>query len=203
MATWKLIVENYGKIKSAEIEMAPLTLFVGDNNTGKSYLLALLWGIEKFGVKALLGEHCANTDEANVLVNWICDQIDMAKEKQSVDISLKEVSDELQSFINLRLKKQKSSLVRRIFNSKNVEIGKLSIELGNIEDLVLHIEANEESPFVNLNINKERRIGIGQSLVTNRMHRNAEGLRSFLVQGIYSCIMDIGIGEDESDACVY
>lgn len=30
MASWKLIVEDYGKIKSAEIEVAPLTLFVGD-----------------------------------------------------------------------------------------------------------------------------------------------------------------------------
>lgn len=54
MASWKLIVENYGKIKSAEIEVAPLTLFVGDNNSGKSYLLALLWGIEHFGVEELM-----------------------------------------------------------------------------------------------------------------------------------------------------
>lgn len=33
---WKLKVKGYGKIKSAEIEIAPLTLFVGDNNSGKS-----------------------------------------------------------------------------------------------------------------------------------------------------------------------
>ena len=42
---WKLKVAGYGKIESAEIEMAPLTLFVGDNNSGKSYLMSLLWGI--------------------------------------------------------------------------------------------------------------------------------------------------------------
>ena len=35
---WKLKVSGYEKIKSAEIETAPLTLFVGDNNSGKSYL---------------------------------------------------------------------------------------------------------------------------------------------------------------------
>ena len=39
MASWKLRVENYGKIKSAEIEIAPLTLFVGDNNSGKTTFL--------------------------------------------------------------------------------------------------------------------------------------------------------------------
>ncbi len=35
----KLIIEDFGKIKKAEIDISPLTLFVGDNNSGKSYLL--------------------------------------------------------------------------------------------------------------------------------------------------------------------
>ena len=43
--SYKLIVENYGKIEKAELEVAPLTLFVGDNNSGKSYLLSLLWAL--------------------------------------------------------------------------------------------------------------------------------------------------------------
>ena len=42
---YKLIVENYGKIERAEIEVTPLTLFVGDNNSGKSYLLSLIWAL--------------------------------------------------------------------------------------------------------------------------------------------------------------
>lgn len=49
MASWKLCVEDYGKIKSAEMECAPLTLIVGDNNCGKSYLMSLLWGIKNIG----------------------------------------------------------------------------------------------------------------------------------------------------------
>lgn len=40
----KLIIEDFGKIKQAEIEISPLTLFVGDNNSGKSYLLSLIFG---------------------------------------------------------------------------------------------------------------------------------------------------------------
>lgn len=51
---WKLKVSKYGKIESAEIETAPLTLFVGDNNSGKSYLMSLMWGIQNFGMAALL-----------------------------------------------------------------------------------------------------------------------------------------------------
>ena len=41
MGYWKLIVEKFGKIERAEIELAPMTLLVGDNNSGKSYLLSL------------------------------------------------------------------------------------------------------------------------------------------------------------------
>lgn len=50
----KLIIEDFGKIKKAEIDISPLTLFVGDNNSGKSYLLSLIWGI------------CAAEDESGV-----------------------------------------------------------------------------------------------------------------------------------------
>lgn len=63
MASWKLLVKDYGKIKSAEIEMAPLTLFVGDNNSGKSFLLSLLWGIENLGIQAILGNFNDKEDE--------------------------------------------------------------------------------------------------------------------------------------------
>ena len=34
MNTWTMHVEDFGKIKSADIEVAPMTLFVGDNNSG-------------------------------------------------------------------------------------------------------------------------------------------------------------------------
>ena len=42
---WTLHVENFARIESADIEIAPLMCFIGDNNSGKSYIMALLWGI--------------------------------------------------------------------------------------------------------------------------------------------------------------
>jgi hypothetical protein len=42
---WKLLVEGLGKIERAEVEVHPLMLFVGDNNSGKSYLVSVLWGL--------------------------------------------------------------------------------------------------------------------------------------------------------------
>lgn len=77
MAAWKLCIEDYGKIKSAEIEMAPLTLFVGDNNSGKSYLMSLLWGIENLGVETILGAELEKTEEYDELIEWIGEQLDI------------------------------------------------------------------------------------------------------------------------------
>jgi predicted ATPase len=39
---WKLTVEGLGRIEHAEVDVRPLTLFAGPNNSGKSYLASLL-----------------------------------------------------------------------------------------------------------------------------------------------------------------
>lgn len=46
---WTLHVENFAKIEKADVKIAPLVCFVGDNNSGKSYLMSLLWGILTLG----------------------------------------------------------------------------------------------------------------------------------------------------------
>ena len=41
----KLNVENFGKIKSACVELNGFTILVGDNNSGKTYLMQLIYGV--------------------------------------------------------------------------------------------------------------------------------------------------------------
>ena len=36
----QIAVENFGPIEKAEIDLRPLTVFVGEGNTGKAYLSA-------------------------------------------------------------------------------------------------------------------------------------------------------------------
>ncbi len=40
-----LAVENFGPIEKAEIDLRPLTVFVGESNTGKTYLAALIYAL--------------------------------------------------------------------------------------------------------------------------------------------------------------
>lgn len=46
--SWTLEVNNFGKIRQASLEMTPLVILVGKNNTGKSYLASLAWAVLNF-----------------------------------------------------------------------------------------------------------------------------------------------------------
>ena len=41
----KFNISHVGKIESAEIEIKPLTIFIGQNNSGKTYAASSLWAI--------------------------------------------------------------------------------------------------------------------------------------------------------------
>jgi len=43
-----LIIENFKAFRHLEMELAPLTILLGANSTGKSILLLFLAGIENF-----------------------------------------------------------------------------------------------------------------------------------------------------------
>ena len=45
---FKLKVANFGPIARAEIDLRPLTVFVGPSNTGKSYLAMLIYALHRF-----------------------------------------------------------------------------------------------------------------------------------------------------------
>ena len=40
---------RFCKNKKAEIEIAPFLVFIGENNSGKSYVMALLWRLLVLG----------------------------------------------------------------------------------------------------------------------------------------------------------
>ena len=40
-------VENFGPIEKADIELRPLTIFVGESNTGKTYLATLIYALDR------------------------------------------------------------------------------------------------------------------------------------------------------------
>ena len=203
MASWKLRVENYGKIKSAEIEIAPLTLFVGDNNSGKSYLMSLLWGIENLGVEALLGSEYLESEETDELSEWLISQMKTAIQKKKHIAPLEDISEMLSNVLNKGLEKNKDNFVRRIFNSDNVSIGKLSIDLSDFKGRILDIELNEQTELLSLSIDSREALEVHRTIVESKTLKERRYFNSILIQVLYKSIMGIKIVESDTQRIIY
>ncbi|EKN62770.1 AAA family ATPase [Schinkia azotoformans] len=118
--SWVLSIRDFGKIKSGEIEIAPFMLFVGENNSGKSYVMSLLWGVLTEARKLFPNDPPSSQAYREV------DRFIAASNGQSTQLD----NEKAKIFINwfndiLRVKK--SELTKRIFQRK-IDIGSLSIE---------------------------------------------------------------------------
>ncbi len=131
MTYWKLIVEGFGKINKAEIELAPMTLIVGDNNSGKSYLLSLAWAVRKladeiFSQDSFSRESC---DEADELRSSFQNAIERAKNTGTADVKFRLISSQLEMIMNRILERRKEWLINRIFNSDCVNVKRIALKM--------------------------------------------------------------------------
>lgn len=132
MANWSLYVENYGKIAKAEIECAPLTLIVGDNNCGKSYLMSLLWGLHNYGAVNLFQNDSGQiSDDEIILRNWIKENIAQALPETDMEADVEEIGTLCERLINLYIDKNKDKLLAWIFNSEKMTAGKIQIRFNS------------------------------------------------------------------------
>ncbi len=119
--TWTLHIKNFGKIREASVAIKPMTLFIGKNNTGKSYLSTLLWGL----LAAADTLFPKNVPESKAYLK--CDQwLQHIQEAKKVEFS----SEQYNLFIdwfNVLLIQRKGRLLTRLFNDSSVEIEKLQI----------------------------------------------------------------------------
>lgn len=127
--SYRLYIENFGKIKSANIEVKPLTLLVGDNNSGKSYLLSLVWKLQNIGLfdsffRILIGK---KSQEYELLYEKILLKIKKAIDGEEIIFSIS--TKELESIWNYLFEVEKEKLVRDLFNYNNMEIGKIKLEI--------------------------------------------------------------------------
>lgn len=119
---WKLKIKNFGKIKDAEIHDSSLRFIVGNNNSGKSYLMTLLWGIEKI-TDDILG------DKNDIdLSTWISEEnYNQILNGGQYEFYFLDYKDIISCYINLFLQKEKDKLVSKLLNFKNVKIEELSM----------------------------------------------------------------------------
>lgn len=138
-ATW--VVNGFGPIRHAEIHPANLTLFVGDNNSGKSYLATLLWGLWR-ELPGLFFELYSRppAEQPDELKEFLRLVMSMAEKKQSVSISIREFF----RYQNAALAVFQQNLSRfssKLLNSDGISISSLRCMfpevIGDIDDAVL------------------------------------------------------------------
>jgi hypothetical protein len=115
---WSLNIKGFGKIQSAKVEVAPMVLFVGENNTGKSYLVSLLWGVLALG-RGLFPKDPPSSEAYKTCASRLHPGVDAM-----VDADFQQA---LIDWFNMLLKQRKAELVREIFSFSTLSIDHLSI----------------------------------------------------------------------------
>ena len=108
-------VENFGKIQSAKIDISNFAVFVGDNNSGKTYLMQLIYGLCQYfvvpeGYVPICSRELLDKIKSNARYMVSNDDIELLCEE-----------------INHCLNDKKDLLVEKIFQKK-VNIEKIYIE---------------------------------------------------------------------------
>ena len=140
-----LHVKDFAKIREAKIEAAPLTLFVGDNNSGKSHLLSLLWGLTggvNFGhLVSAEQEGAIKLDEVKRLLDfWKTRDYENYTDKEfshfkrTQTINTKEQSILVEGFNDI-LAVVKDELVGKIFNTGEIHVRSIRLDIPFQKDL--------------------------------------------------------------------
>ncbi len=134
----RVIIEDFGKIEHVELEMKPMMMFVGDNNSGKSYLMNLLWGFssESSALLTDLTEDILNSD-----LYKECEQYMMEKivEGEIEEILSAKWFIKFLKLLNLCIEHNKDHFVSEIFN-KEMHIGKLKLDMEDEEKIEIIVE---------------------------------------------------------------
>lgn len=143
MNKFKVYVKGYGKINEAEIEIVPAMMFIGDNNSGKSYLMQLIWGmISSYESIFKNTKHLDEYKNCHSLIETLIKESSENKQTKSYVLNTK-TADLFIKYFNKSLDINKDNLVKEILNTDSVSINHLEIKdfnMNSIETMNVSIE---------------------------------------------------------------
>ncbi len=118
---WTLKIEEFAKIKEAKIEISPFLVFIGENNSGKSYIMTLLWGLFVLG-RTLFPLQPPKNEAYQKCINFL--------DEKTVENEYKMSAEDMELFIqfyNNILKDKKNYLLKKLFVTNCLSIKTLEI----------------------------------------------------------------------------
>ncbi len=119
LVPWTVAVKNFGKIEQASVTPAPLTLLIGDNNSGKSYLMTLLyglWTVNFWNDRYIFYENSSVYQDCISLSRQIWESC--KKESEAECIIQGKRLQAFQELLNELLAQNKEKLLKKLFNRK-------------------------------------------------------------------------------------
>ena len=115
----ELTVTNFGPVAEAKIELRPMTVFVGPSNTGKSYLAALIYALQRSlgaapessdhsgfskelyrdRLKDSLGDYALSNEDIEDISNWLKETILRSQGSESPSRSLIELQETVSEIV--------------------------------------------------------------------------------------------------------
>lgn len=125
---WTLHVKGLGKLSEVNVTVAPLTLFVGDNNSGKSYLMGLLYTLLNIRFYAHGYDLCLKSEEYGECASLVLEKLESCRQGRKIVWEMDGTAQEsFARLLNKVLRKNIKRIARRTFNT-DIPIGKISIE---------------------------------------------------------------------------
>lgn len=134
MNRWTVHVTDFGKIKKADVQVAPLTLFLGDNNSGKSYMMTLIYGllnVRFYFDEYEFGEETEAYNKCCRILDKMLNPVDRMENTEYV-LDAEEQQD-FQVLLNEVLKRNKVKFIKTLFN-REMKIGELSVSFPELKE---------------------------------------------------------------------
>lgn len=112
-------VRNFGKIKSADVNISNFALFVGNNNSGKTLLMELIYAV---------------LDDLSFISYLEEKSLSFLQQGEFTFRIGKEELIKLNQYINEYLHDSRQDIIRDYFNSNNLTVDEISIEFADIDD---------------------------------------------------------------------
>lgn len=204
MNCWTVHVKNFGKIEEASVEVAPLTLFVGDNNSGKSYMMTLIYGL--LTMDFLLDDY--EIDEDGDTYKHCCEIVKkmIAQENEhEYCLSLDQVRL-FENLINEIIESNKDSFLLRLFN-KEMSAQKIEITFLDNCQMKFYISNYGYKPNLKkisvcpMKRGHEQDV-VGYGARTDNFTEDGGGY-SFFIKYIMQSMLQGGIFDRQNRKCIY
>ena len=160
----KLYVKNFGKIEEAKIDLNKFNIFLGDNNSGKTYLTTLIYGLMTLDFfKYMLITDFSNCDDYKKLEDKLKNLIDeeknkkMSKEdKENLQYKLyAKTEQKVKEILSLIPEQALEKIIDKLEVEQNIKNFLDSFAIEAIEQFINDSNNSNMKTFISINITKK------------------------------------------------